>query len=97
MLSNNRQSIPAFKHHISLDLETGHLYLANPVVSLQEPVVVIRYGETSANTRRGLQGVSDAADNQLHARGRQQAENMARTVYTQMLDRYGLTQLCHLL
>jgi broad specificity phosphatase PhoE len=97
MLSNNRQSIPAFKNQISLDLETGHLYLANPVLSLQGPVVVIRHGETSANTRRVLQGVSDTADNQLHARGRQQAEDLARTVYTQMLDRYGLTQLCHLL
>jgi broad specificity phosphatase PhoE len=97
MLSNNRQSIPAFKNQISLDLETGHLYLANPVLSLQGPVVVIRHGETSANTRRVLQGVSDTADNQLHVRGRQQAEDLARTVYTQMLDRYGLTQLCHLL
>ena len=97
MFSKNRQSIPAFKHHISLDLDTGQLYLANPVVSLRGPVVVIRHGETSANTRRVLQGVSDSADNQLHARGRQQAEDMARTVYTQMRDLYGLTHLCHLL
>jgi broad specificity phosphatase PhoE len=97
LLSSNRQPIPAFNNQITLDPKTGHLYLANPVLSLQGPVVVIRHGETPANARRVLQGVSDTADNQLNTHGRQQAENMARTVYAQVLDRYGLPYLCYLL
>ncbi|MCP4536303.1 MAG: histidine phosphatase family protein [Chloroflexi bacterium] len=92
MMPHDRHPLPEFKNRIALDKETGHIYMTEPVLTAQGPIVLIRHGETDANTRHVLQGVSDAGENQLNAHGTQQAEKAAQTLYAQLCDRYGVTR-----
>ena len=93
---HDRQPLPEFGGRIAIDRESGHIFSTGPVLTLRGPVVVVRHGETDANNRKALQGVSDSSENQLNARGTRQAGEAARDLYTQLIERYGVAKLHHL-
>ena len=58
LMSRARQPLPGFGGQLAIDSETGHVYSTGPILTLRGPVVLVRHGETDANARKALQGVS---------------------------------------
>jgi broad specificity phosphatase PhoE len=75
---------------------TGQLYMNGAAVRLKFPMLVVRHGETDGNLRSTLSGQVDGPENQLNAKGKQQAQQSASLVFADLEQRLGSVRLLEL-
>jgi broad specificity phosphatase PhoE len=83
-LQKNKYYRARLEKRITVDHETGQIFMKAPGVELKVPLLVVRHGQTDGNVRRIFQGWVDGPENQLNDVGKAQAQKAAQALYQEL-------------
>lgn len=76
----------SWQEGLSVDEQTGHLYVDAPGLELRFPMVAVRHGQTDGNVNEKFQGQINGPEYALNALGQQQVQDGARRLSEQLHD-----------